>query len=232
MTAQQRIPVAVEDSIEARRVGGQLHVKGWDQAELQARGDSVRIEKGEGAIVITCGDDLELFVPQSARLVVGTIGGDVVIEDLSGNLDLGLIGGDATLRNLSGMVVLRGPLRGETHLENVAHFAMKSGSRGPDLDTTDRLGERIRQKVEHATRRAEAKINKAEQKAHRYAQIRAHYADGIRWKWDDASGTPSAKGRSEPVTDEERMVILRMLQDKKITSEQAEELLAALESNA
>ena len=33
----------------------------------------------------------------------------------------------------------------------------------------------------------------------------------------------------EPVTEEERLVILRMLEQKKITMEQAEELLSALE---
>lgn len=32
------------------------------------------------------------------------------------------------------------------------------------------------------------------------------------------------------VTEEERLLILRMLQDKKITSEQAEQLLAALDA--
>jgi hypothetical protein len=35
--------------------------------------------------------------------------------------------------------------------------------------------------------------------------------------------------KSEPVADEERMAILKMLQEKKITSEQAEQLLKALE---
>ena len=34
---------------------------------------------------------------------------------------------------------------------------------------------------------------------------------------------------NEPVSDEERMTILKMLQEKKITSEQADKLLAALE---
>ncbi len=228
----QKIPVAAGDSIEARRVGGDVRVKGWDQTELQAHGDSVRIEKGEGSIVISCGGDLELSIPQAARLVVSGIGGDVTIEGLSGSVELGLIGGDAVLRHLSGMVTLTGPLGGETHLDDVTHFSMKQGKYGPDFDVSDRLREQVRQKVEHATRRAEAKIKKAEQKAYRHAQFRAHYADGLRWRWDDAAGASQPAGQSEPVTDDERMLILRMLQDKKITSEQAEELLAALEGKA
>jgi hypothetical protein len=35
--------------------------------------------------------------------------------------------------------------------------------------------------------------------------------------------------KSEPVSEEERMAILKMLQEKKITAEQAEQLLQALE---
>ena len=35
--------------------------------------------------------------------------------------------------------------------------------------------------------------------------------------------------KSDPVSDEERMTILRMLSEKKITSEEAEKLLSALE---
>ena len=35
--------------------------------------------------------------------------------------------------------------------------------------------------------------------------------------------------KSEPVAEEERMAILKMLQEKKITAEQAEQLLQALE---
>jgi hypothetical protein len=35
---------------------------------------------------------------------------------------------------------------------------------------------------------------------------------------------------SEPVSEEERLIILRMLEQKKITMDQAEELLSALES--
>lgn len=227
----QKIPVAAEDSIEARRVGGNLRIKGSDGAELEAHGDSMRIEKGEGSIVITCGGDLELSIPQGARLVVSGIGGDVTIEGLSGSVEIGPIGGDAILRHLSGNVVLTGPLGGETHMEDVAHFSMHRNF-GPDFDVSDRLRERVRQKLEHATLRAEAKIKKAEQKAHRHAQIRAHYSEGFRWKWDDAAGTPQSSGQAEAVTDEERMAILRMLQDKKITSEQAEKLLAALEGKA
>ena len=53
-----------------------------------------------------------------------------------------------------------------------------------------------------------------------------------RWNWE-FKGTPRPPNPpeppSEPVAEEERMAILKMLAEKKITSQQAEELLNALE---
>jgi hypothetical protein len=55
------------------------------------------------------------------------------------------------------------------------------------------------------------------------------------WNWD-FKGTPKPPTPpmppSEPVSEDERMTILKMLADKKITSQQAEELLNALEGGS
>ncbi|HMB24720.1 MAG: SHOCT-like domain-containing protein, partial [Chloroflexota bacterium] len=49
-----------------------------------------------------------------------------------------------------------------------------------------------------------------------------------RWNWDiNPKGVPTPP--SEPVAEEERMAILKMLAEKKITAAQAEQLLNALE---
>ena len=45
----------------------------------------------------------------------------------------------------------------------------------------------------------------------------------------DSDKFPRGPKPNEPVSDEERMTILNMLSEKKITAEQAEDLLAALE---
>jgi hypothetical protein len=52
-----------------------------------------------------------------------------------------------------------------------------------------------------------------------------------RWNWDVGPGSvpPPPPSQSEPVAEEERMAILKMLAEKKITAEQAEQLLSALE---
>ncbi len=104
-------------------------------------------------------------------------------------------------------------------------------------DLGDRLGsefgDAIQIKVQRALERAARSTAKAEARASRAA------GKSVRWSfgWGDGTGQPPAPPAApqppaptrEPVSDDERLTILRMLQDKKISSEQAEALLAALE---
>lgn len=113
--------------------------------------------------------------------------------------------------------------------------------------------ERAQAKAEAAARRVEGKLRqrmaKLEERARREAERTARKAErsaarqGKRYTWTGAAPRPPeppqppsfSNAPFEPpqpprqVTDEERMLILRMLQDKKITTEQAEQLLSALE---
>jgi hypothetical protein len=79
------------------------------------------------------------------------------------------------------------------------------------------LGEQISQQAQETARQAESRVHRAVGK--RNARMK--------WTWD-SDNMPKAPKR-EPVSEEERMTILRMLAEKKITSEQADELLSALE---
>ena len=79
------------------------------------------------------------------------------------------------------------------------------------------LGEQISQQAQETARQAESRVRRAVGK--RNARMK--------WTWD-SDNMPKAPKR-EPVSEEERMTILRMLAEKKITSEQADELLSALE---
>jgi hypothetical protein len=154
------------------------------------------------------------------------VGGDARLEDLTGNIELGLVGGDAVLLNLSGAVQLNGMVGGDTRMENVATISMSHGSQAGDFD----VGDRVRRKMEHATRRAEESVRRAEERV-RHAEARAHQRPHVLFGWN-AAPRSAAEPAGEPVSDEERMTILRMLQEKKITSEEADKLLAALEGNA
>jgi len=84
-------------------------------------------------------------------------------------------------------------------------------------------GHRASIKIEAAMRRAEAKARAAEVRARR-GQASVNIG---RWNWDVTPHGPLQT--AAPVSDDERLVVLKMLQEKKITLEEAEKLLAALE---
>ena len=86
-------------------------------------------------------------------------------------------------------------------------------------------GQRASIKIEAAMRRAEAKARAAEVRSRRGVQANIRLG---RWNWDVTPHGP-VQQNSAPVSDEERLSILKMLQEKKISVEQAEKLLAALE---
>ncbi len=124
----------------------------------------------------------------------------------------------------------------------MAEMGVRMGEMGADIGNrvAERMAhvnirsERVRERAEAAARRAELKaqaaLRRAEQKmrqTERETRHREHRAR--RWNVNfESQPTPSAPPKPR-VSDEERMSILRMLADKKITAEQAEKLLSALE---
>jgi len=88
----------------------------------------------------------------------------------------------------------------------------------------DAASRRTEAKVQAAMRRAEMKARAAEVRGRRGGHLNINVG---RWNWDMTPQGPTEPG--EAVSDEERLVILRMLQEKKISLEEAEKLLAALE---
>ena len=103
------------------------------------------------------------------------------------------------------------------------------------------MAERI---ARHAEAKAQASAQRAARKAQRMAERMSREAERQAGLWAksgrsvrfDASftpppppGAPRAPSQGQPVTDEERLAVLRMVEQKKITVEQAEQLLAALE---
>lgn len=86
---------------------------------------------------------------------------------------------------------------------------------------------RVQTRVENAMRRAEEKMRSSERRT-------MHMGMKIgRWgaEFDTSKPIPPIPPRpvTEPVTDSERLAILKMLQDKKISMQEAEQLLSALE---
>jgi hypothetical protein len=83
---------------------------------------------------------------------------------------------------------------------------------------------RTEAKMQAAMRRAEMKARAAEVRGRRGAKFNLNVG---RWNWDLSPNGPVQA--SEAVSDDERLIILRMLQEKKISLAEAEQLLAALE---
>jgi hypothetical protein len=109
----------------------------------------------------------------------------------------------------------------EEQAEEIIRRARESNERATARaqDKMRRAQEKLERKLEAARRRNELKAQAAE----RRSQSRAKSSWNFEW-----SPAPSQPAR-ESVSDEERLMILRMLEQKKISLEEAEELLAALE---
>lgn len=120
----------------------------------------------------------------------------------------------------------------------VAQLTERVSQAGLSAEETERLMEQARQASAREAERAEEKMRRAREKLERKleaarrkqelkAQAAQRRARGVHrsWEFERTSPTP----RPEPVSEEERLLILSMLEQKKISLEEAEQLLAALE---
>ncbi|GAB4570823.1 MAG: hypothetical protein Fur0017_18250 [Anaerolineales bacterium] len=184
---------------------------------------------------VNAGDDILLVMPPKSNATL-TLSADeinvdwdgveneedatsrvVILGDGSANVTLSA-GGDLRVSNRSDA--------GES-AEDFGNFA----AMGMDWSG---FGERISRRVEQATERAQRKIEAANRRIKQKAREaerrgRGKVAFGVgRWNWDfSLKGVPVPP--KQQASDEERLAILKMLQEKKISAEEAEKLLAALE---
>jgi hypothetical protein len=241
----QTLSLGTKPEIEITNVGGDLTVEGWERADLEARSDgSPRIEQNGDEVTLSCRGDLKVSAPRGASLTISYVGGDLKVENSDGNVEVSFVGGDVMLQNITGEVSLKGVIGGETQAENVRKITM--GVLGSHIGAN--VSVKVQRKVDEAMRRADRKIREAEQKmrqAHSsHLQSRMQNIEQLRMHHSGQPVPPSepssrsfnfglnaseAEEANQPVSDEERMAILKMLQEKKITSEEADKLLSALE---
>lgn len=131
----------------------------------------------------------------------------------------------------------------EAQLENLAAVLETSGL---SAEKAERIAEKARRASERATQKAQDKINRAQEKmqrkldaarrraerkaraSERAARDRRRRPETFQWEPGASPFTSGTAEVEEPVTDEERMLILQMLEKQQITTEEAEKLLAAL----
>ena len=125
--------------------------------------------------------------------------------------------------------------------EQMANISNVLGKSWLPENESQRIMERARLDSERATARAQERMRRAQERmetkleaARRRAELKAQAAQrrqqasgrrGRVFDWAPQSPQPA----KEVISDEERLLILRMLEQKKITLQEAEELLAALE---
>jgi hypothetical protein len=140
--------------------------------------------------------------------------------------------------------------------EQMARLSATLGRTGMSPDETQRIIDQALRASERETARAEEKMRRAQEKlerkleaTQRRAEQKAQAAERSAWTrsrhtWGHgrrtisvdlsspsapASPAGSASPAPEPVSEEERLMILRMLEQKKISLEEADNLLSALE---
>ncbi len=92
--------------------------------------------------------------------------------------------------------------------------------------------ERARRQAERAAERARARAERAHVHAERMGRKHGPRTFGFQMSWEPSSAPKPSQSPAEPVSDAERMAILKMVAEKKITAEDAQKLLAALEGEA
>ena len=192
--------------------------------------------KADGVYSITAGDDILLVLKPNANATL-TMNGDEIDVDWSGIenqediTERVLVLGDGSAKI---MLSAGGDIR-VTNDANAGNSAEEFGNfAGMNFDWSG-FGERISRQVEQATaqaaKRAEEAARRVERHAERHARRwerkREHRSLELGFQLTECAHPTCFP--SEPVAEEERMAILKMLAEKKITAEQAEQLLNALE---
>jgi hypothetical protein len=176
------------------------------------------------AYSVTAGDDILLVMPPKANATLTLNADEIDIEWKGVANDEDAATRVVTLGDGSAIVTLNagGDIR-VTNQSNAGDTAEDFGNfAGIGVDWSG-FGERISRQVEQATRRATERIGR---------RGGPKVSAGVgRWNWDLSSkGVPMPP--KPQATDEERVMILKMLQDKKITAEEADQLLASLEGGS
>jgi hypothetical protein len=229
----------VEGNIALDSVADDLALRG-------ARGN-VKVNVGEDVVVylepsadgnysITAGDDILLVLKPTANVTLSMNGDEIDVdwpgienqEDITERV---LVLGDGSAKislNAGGDIRVTSDAEAGNSAEDFGNFA------GMNFDWSG-FGERISRQVEQATARAAKRAEEAARRVERHAKRHAGRWGGNvkagRWNWEmGPKGVPIPPSpASEPVAEEERLAVLKMLAEKKITAEQAEQLLSALE---
>ncbi|OQX65666.1 MAG: hypothetical protein B5M51_00075 [Anaerolinea sp. 4484_236] len=231
----------VGGDVQLKKIGSDLHLRNVeDSVSTQVGADAVLfINPQEGAKYnIRADSDILLRLPQNADAEMTlSAGSDLLVnlpdvEKSDGTTRTLTLGSGSAKMTLTAGGDLRVTSRAD-EWASLADFDISLPFIGADFPgIPDDLAEQISRKADVATRKMDRKIHKAERKIHhaerkmRHAERRAHAHEK---RFNRSSHWGGEKKPSDPVSDDERLLILKMLQEKKISADDAEKLLSALE---
>jgi len=164
---EQRLPVQPHGMVEISNVAGRIEVQGWDNPEVEVRGDigegveKVDFATDHGHTIIkvrvpnhsfhSASADLRIRVPRdseldisgvSSEVVVANVEGELMAKTVSGNVRADVFGRDTEIKTVSGDVAMRGNEKGEGEM----HITTISGNirvdrAGGDLEATTVSGD-------------------------------------------------------------------------------------------
>jgi hypothetical protein len=224
----------VQGNVNLESIGGDLYVRGvsgnlnahvMDDAVIYfqpAEGRVVNV-KAEGDIL------LHMSARASAALTLSAGSADDIRVEMPGvpkrdgtnprSVILG-VGGAAINLAAEGDVMVTSR---ESDWASAAEFDF-GGSWPLPEDFSERINRSVQETTRRAGKRAEDAVRRAEE------HMRRQQGRRFAFNWTGGRNVPGVPP-VEDVSDEERMTILRMLQEKKITAEEAEKLLSALEGD-
>jgi hypothetical protein len=232
---------SVSDDLAVHGVGGNLKVDVDDDVVVHLE------PKAGQEYAVTAGDDILLVLPTNANATLTMSGDEIDVhfpgvqsEDTTSRV-VTLGDGSAQIRLDAGGDVLvtdrEDAAESADEYGNFAGMMFDWGNWGREIGQNwgafgRQIGERASRRAQEAAARAARKAEAAARRTERNLERKFGIHSGRRgakfsWSWDPSQMPQATK--SEPVSDEERMTILRMLSEKKITSEEAEKLLSALE---
>jgi hypothetical protein len=231
-----RVPLTLDARIELQS-GNELIIKNlplpnqWDSRHVD-----YTVGSGEGRLELNAGNRIKLIATDDEASSEWELEGDFQFQ------------GDFNERTAD--LVQQVADQVEVQVEA---FTRQLNERLAQLDSGDAIAAKVQQKVQSAMRRAEEKIAEAMQRAERQAERQAerHAAREDRRRvhivprmppMPPMGGMPgmphvhmapppppvAPKPKRNPPSAEERMLVLRMLEEGKISVEQAEKLLAAM----
>lgn len=229
-------------NLNARDIGGDLEVSGVTGAIQVHCGGDVRLQFIAVEIAasnIDAGGDINLFVLENAKanLQVHCDGEEISIQAAGQQLESEMADLELPLGDGGAVVMLNagGEIKVRDGKETMGEFSFVF----EDLEDNWRdfgkeIEEKIRQSmkgVNHGLRQAGWQTSEAMRKAADKMDEAFRQRDGkvIGFSFDNDAAEP-VKKEKKVVSDQERILVLKMLQEKKISVEEAEKLLQALEN--